>query len=117
VIWRRREGELVRAGVNVLWEPKAKGVILKTPWTSLYVNWDRHARRLRFGMPFGFNWRAPIGPWRRVAELEQAAAKHELELRALNYALHLANERYDRIRDANAQLRETLTLYRNEASA
>ena len=52
-------------------------------------------------------------PWRRVRELEAAASNHELELRALNYALHLANERYDKIREANAQLRETLTLYRN----
>lgn len=52
-------------------------------------------------------------PWRRVRELEAAASKHELELRALNYALHLANERYDKIRATNHELRETLTLYRN----
>jgi len=54
-----------------------------------------------------------VNPWRRIRDLEQAAAKHDLEQRALNYALHLANERYDKIREANAQLRETLTLYRN----
>jgi len=54
-----------------------------------------------------------VNPWRRIRDLEQAASKHELEQRALNYALHLANERYDKIREANAQLRETLTLYRN----
>ena len=54
-------------------------------------------------------------PWRRVRELEAAAAKHDLEMRALNYALHMANERYDKIRAANHELRETLTLYRNEA--
>lgn len=113
MIHRRSEGEIVRPGLNVLWGPKAKGLILRTPWTSLYIDWDRHARRLRFAMPFGFNWRAPIGPWRRIADLEAAAARHELEQRAMNYALHLANERYDKIREANAQLRETLTLYRN----
>ena len=54
-----------------------------------------------------------FNPWQRIRDLEAAASKHELEQRALNYALHLANERYDNIRHANAQLRETLTLYRN----
>ena len=52
-------------------------------------------------------------PWRRIRELEAAASNHELELRALNYALHMANERYDKIRNTNRELRETLTLYRN----
>ena len=52
-------------------------------------------------------------PWRRVRELEADAKIHVTEKYALNHALHLANERYDRIRAANAELRETLTLYRN----
>jgi hypothetical protein len=52
-------------------------------------------------------------PWRRIRELEAAAEHHDTELYALNHALHMANDRYDRIRAANAELRETLTLYRN----
>ena len=54
-----------------------------------------------------------INPWRRVRELEAAATHHATEHYALNYALHMANERYDKIRAANAELREALTLYRN----
>ncbi len=52
-------------------------------------------------------------PWRKIRELEAAIEHHATEQYALNYALHLANERYDKIRAANAELRETLTLYRN----
>jgi hypothetical protein len=52
-------------------------------------------------------------PWRRVRELEAAAEHHATEQYALNHALHMANERYDKIRAANHELRETLTLYRN----
>lgn len=106
MIYRRKEGELVRTGLNVMWEPLAKGAVLRTPWFSWYITWNRHKRRLYFAVPTGFNWRAPIGPWRRIRDLEH-------ELRVLDHSLHQANERYDRIREANAQLRETLTLYRN----
>jgi len=89
-----------------LWEPLAKNVILSTPWLSLHILWDRHARRLKFAVPFGFNWRAPIGPWRRIRELER-------ELRSMDRALSDANDRYDRIRETNLQLRDALSLYRN----
>ena len=106
MIYRRREGGRVRTGLNILWEPLAKNAILSTPWFSLHVLWNRHTRKLTFAMPFGFNWRAPIGPWRRIRELKA-------ELRALDHALHQSNERYDKIREANAQLREALTLYRS----
>lgn len=54
-----------------------------------------------------------FNPWRRIRELEADAKIHATEKYALNHALHLANERYDKIRAANAELRETLTLYRN----
>lgn len=106
MIYRRREGGRVRTGINVLWEPLAKNVILRTPWFSLHVLWDRHARRLRFAVPYGFNWRAPFGPWRRIRELEH-------ELRAMDRALSDANDRYDKIRETNLQLRDALSLYRN----
>jgi hypothetical protein len=54
-----------------------------------------------------------VNPWRRIRELETAAEHHATEQYALNHALHMANERYDKIRAANHELRETLTLYRN----
>jgi hypothetical protein len=52
-------------------------------------------------------------PWRRIRELEADAKVHATEKYALNHALHMANDRYDTIRAANAELRQTLTLYRN----
>jgi hypothetical protein len=113
MIHRRREAELVKPGINIMWEPVAKGMIVKTPWFSWYVTWNRHTRRMSFAVPHGFNWRAPLGPWRRIADLEAAAKHHATEKYALNHALHLANDRYDKIRAANHELRETLTLYRN----
>lgn len=54
-----------------------------------------------------------FNPWRRIRELEEAAKHHATEKYALNHALHMANDRYDKIRAANAELRQTLTLYRN----
>jgi hypothetical protein len=57
--------------------------------------------------------RLMFNPWRRLRELEADAKIHATEKYALNHALHLANERYDKIRAANAELRQTLTLYRN----
>jgi hypothetical protein len=54
-----------------------------------------------------------VNPWRRIRELEAAAKHHDTEKYALNHALHMANDRYDKIRAANAELRQTLTLYRN----
>jgi hypothetical protein len=106
VIYRRREAELVRTGFNIMWEPLAKGMILSLPWFSWYVSWNRHTRRVHFAVPTGFNWRTPIGPWRRIRELEA-------QLRALDHALHQSNDRYDKVRDMNDQLRRALTLYRN----
>lgn len=47
-----------------------------------------------------------FNPWRRIRELER-------EIRALEHALHQANERYDKIRETNLQLRDALALYRN----
>ena len=114
MIHRRREAELVKPGINLMWEPKAKGAIVKTPWFSWYITWNRHTRRLSFAVPHGFNWRAPLGPWRRNRELEAEAKIHATEKYALNHALHLANDRYDKIRAANHELRETLTLYRSQ---
>lgn len=113
MIWRRREAELVRTGLNVMWEPLAKGAVLKTPWFSWYVSWNRHTRRLAFAVPTGFNWRVPLGPWRVIADLRREVDLKERDILALDQALHRSNERYDKIRDMNAQLRDALSLYRN----
>lgn len=113
MIYRRREAELVRTGLNILWEPLAKGAILRTPWFSLYIDWNRHTRRLSFAIPYGFNWRAPIGPWRRIAEMRMEIDRKEREILALDHALHQSNDRYDKIRETCAQLRNALSLYRN----
>lgn len=112
MIYRRREGELVRTGLNILWEPLAKGVILSLPWFSLYIDWNRYTRRLSFSVPHGFNWRAPLGPWKRIADMRIEIDRKEREIVALDHALRQSTERYDSIREANAQLREALSLYR-----
>ena len=113
MIYRRREGETVRRGLNILWGPKAKGAILSTPWFSLYIDWNRHTRRLTFAVPHGVNWRAPIGPWKRIADMRREIDRKEREILALDHALRMANERYDKIRETNLQLRDALSLYRN----
>lgn len=59
-------------------------------------------------------FRLIFNPWRRIRELEADAKIHATEKYALNHALHMANDRYDKIRAANAELRETLTLYRSQ---
>lgn len=100
MIYRRREGGLVRPGLNIMWEPRAKNIILSLGRHSLHILWDRHKRRLTFAMPYTI-----LRPWRRIRELEA-------ELRALDHALHRANERYDKIRETNLQLRDALSLYR-----
>lgn len=56
-------------------------------------------------------------PWRRIRELEEQALDDAMEMLVLERSLHIANERYERIRDANLQLRDTLSLYRTEGSA
>lgn len=52
-------------------------------------------------------------PWRRIRELEAEVRRLKNEAIAIDHALHQSNERYDKIREANVLLRETLTLYRN----
>lgn len=52
-------------------------------------------------------------PWRRIHELEAEARQSEAQLTLLDRALHDANDRYDRIRETNVQLRDALSLYRN----
>ena len=113
MIHRRREAELVKPGINIMWEPVAKGVIVKTPWFSWYVTWNRHTRRVVFAVPTGFNWRAPLGPWKRIADMQMEIDRKEREILALDHALHQSNDRYDKIRETNVQLRDALSLYRN----
>ena len=52
-------------------------------------------------------------PWRANRELRSEIARLLAHIHLLDHALHQSNERYDRIRDANAKLRSALALYRN----
>lgn len=54
-----------------------------------------------------------LNPWRANRELRSEIARLRSDVRYLNHALHQSNERYDRIRDANAELRSALALYRD----
>lgn len=47
-------------------------------------------------------------PWKRIRELEG-------QLRVLDHALHQSNDRYDKVREMNTQLRRALSLYRDNA--
>ena len=113
MIHRRREAELVKPGINIMWEPVAKGVIVKTPWFSWYVTWNRHTRRVSFAVPHGFNWRAPLGPWRKIYELQAELDKATRERNDFEFELSRACDRYDKVREMNTQLRDALSLYRN----
>lgn len=57
----------------------------------------------------------PIGPWRRIRALEIRLGQVSCECAALEHALGQSTERYDRVRETNAQLREALALYRSNA--
>ena len=46
-------------------------------------------------------------PWKRIRELEAG-------VRALDHALHQSNDRYDKVRDMNNELRRALRLYREQ---
>lgn len=52
-------------------------------------------------------------PWRRIRDLEARLIKVANECSALDHALAQSNERYDKIRETCAQLRDALSLYRN----
>ena len=52
-------------------------------------------------------------PWRRIRELEVRLGQVACECAALDRALSDANDRYDKIRETNLQLRDALTLYRD----
>ena len=51
-------------------------------------------------------------PWRRARELQAQLDRANRNIEHLDRALRDSADRYDGIRNANLQLRETLTLYR-----
>jgi len=57
-----------------------------------------------------------LNPWAALADAERRIANLQHNISALDAALVSACDRYDRLRAANAQLRDTLTLYRNTAA-
>jgi septal ring factor EnvC (AmiA/AmiB activator) len=52
-------------------------------------------------------------PWKRIRQLEAQLIRVADECSALDHALKQSADRYDKIREMNLQLRDTLTLYRN----
>ena len=56
---------------------------------------------------------ALLNPWRQAKLLQQEVDKRDLEIEAVRRHLDLMADRYDKIREMNTQLRETLALYRN----
>jgi hypothetical protein len=53
-------------------------------------------------------------PWRRARELQAQLDRALRDNGHLNRALRDSADRYDKIRDMNAHLREALRLYRND---
>ena len=106
MIYRREYGEPVRPGINLSANEHYADLIIATPIVSLYLRWDKAQRRPVVNAYRHFGWPPVIGPWRRIRDLEA-------ELRAMDHALHMANDRYDKIRETNLQLRDALSLYRN----
>jgi hypothetical protein len=58
-------------------------------------------------------------PWRRIAELEQRNAQLEADaviaertVASVSHRCDLLADRYDKMREMNAQLRDALNLYR-----
>lgn len=105
MIHRRPYGSPVLQGINLSSNEHYADLIIATPIVSLYLRWDKARRRPAINAYRHFNWPIRLGPWRRIRELED-------EVRLLDHALHRANERYDRIRQTCAELREALSLYR-----
>lgn len=106
MIYRRPYGEPVRPGINLSANEHYADLIIATSIVSLYLRWDKARRRPVVNAYRHFGWPPVIGPWRRIRELER-------EILALEHALRQANERYDKIRETNLQLRDALALYRN----
>jgi septal ring factor EnvC (AmiA/AmiB activator) len=55
-----------------------------------------------------------LNPWGRARFLGNQLARANREIDALERALRDSADRYDRVRDANARLREALELYRKD---
>lgn len=55
-----------------------------------------------------------IWPWCKIARLENALRRAEARVALLDASLATACDRYEGLRSANAQLRDTLDLYREQ---
>jgi hypothetical protein len=54
-----------------------------------------------------------LNPWRHARNLEHEIYELTCDRNRWRHQAMLINDRYDKIRETAAQLRETLTLYRN----
>lgn len=53
-----------------------------------------------------------LNPWGEIRKLRAQLDAKEHQLRRLERALGLSDDRYDKVREANLQLRDALDLYR-----
>lgn len=113
MIYRRPYGEPVRPGINLSANEHYADLVIATSIVSLYLRWDKARRRPVVNAYRHFGWPPVIGPWKRIADMRREIDRKEREILALEHALHQANERYDKIRETNLQLRDALALYRN----
>lgn len=56
-----------------------------------------------------FAW---LNPWKTIRELKATLADRDYEIAYLQGQLNLHDDRYDKIRETNLQLRDALDLYR-----
>ena len=70
---------------------------------------------------WGWHLGVPRNPWRRIADLEADLADAEdalvdaaLDLASIKRHCDLLADRYDKVRETNVQLRDTLDLYRDD---
>ena len=104
----REYGTPVLRGISRSSNDQYADLWISTALFSLNLRWVKPERRL-----IVHGHCKAVGPWRKIRELEGRLALAERQCADFEHELGKACDRYDKVRDMNAQLREALTLYRN----